>query len=178
MIERVSRERWRRALASLVGYVGDFDLAEESTQKAFAITLRLPATTATISRRVFPVAQVPTGVERPLPAPTSRPTAGPPRTRSHNNRPPPRPGHRRRDRAMRRPPPLARQQTSICDCVGHLGGGARAPALRADRTSVSSVAPGVPDIAKPRRALRSAQTASPSEPRWGCVETECRSPPV
>lgn len=105
MIEGVSRERRRRALASLVGYVGDFDLAEESTQKAFAITLRLPATTATISRRVFPVAQVPTGVERPLPAPTSRPTAGPPRTRSHNNRPPPRPGHRRRDRAMRRPPP-------------------------------------------------------------------------
>lgn len=105
MIEGVSRERWRRALASLVGYVGDFDLAEESTQKAFAITLRLPATTATISRRVFPVAQVPTGVERPLPAPTSRPTAGPPRTSSHSNRPPPRPGHRRRDRAMRRPPP-------------------------------------------------------------------------
>jgi RNA polymerase sigma-70 factor (ECF subfamily) len=40
LIEGVSRERWRRALASLVGYVGDFDLAEESTQKAFAITLR------------------------------------------------------------------------------------------------------------------------------------------
>lgn len=105
MIEGVAREQWRRALASLVGYVGDFDLAEESTQKAFAITLRLPATTATISRRVFPVAQVPTGVERPLPTPTSRPTAGPPRTSSHSNRPPPRPGHRRRDRAMRRPPP-------------------------------------------------------------------------
>ena len=34
MIERVFRERWRRVLASLVGYVGDFDLAEESTQKA------------------------------------------------------------------------------------------------------------------------------------------------
>lgn len=175
MIERVSRERWRRALASLVGYVGDFDLAEESTQKAFAITLRLPRRSADGSSR-WP--RSPTGVERPLPAPTSRPTAGPPRTSSHSNRPPPRPGHRRRDRAMRRPPPLARQQTSICDCVGHLGGGARAPALRADRTSVSSVAPGVPDIAKPRRALRSAQTASPSEPRWGCVETECRSRPV
>ena len=102
MIEGVSRERWRRALASLVGYVGDFDLAEESTQKAFAITLRLPATTSE-----------PTG----LPGPRSRryaryrhqhqprPTAGPPRTSSHSNRPPPRPGHRRRDRAMRRPPP-------------------------------------------------------------------------
>ncbi len=54
MIERVFREQWGRVLASMVGYVGDFDLAEESTQKAFAITLRLPATTATISRRVFP----------------------------------------------------------------------------------------------------------------------------
>ena len=87
MIERVFREQWGRVLACMVGLVGDFDLAEESTQKAFAITLRLPATTATISRRVFPVAQVPTGVERPLPAPTSRPTAGPPRTSSHSNRP-------------------------------------------------------------------------------------------
>ena len=61
MIERVFRERWRRVLASLVGYVGDFDLAEESTQEAFAIALRLPGTTATISRWVFSVAQVPIG---------------------------------------------------------------------------------------------------------------------
>jgi predicted RNA polymerase sigma factor len=77
LIEGVSRERWRRALASLVGYVGDFDLAEESTQKAFAITLRLPAT---ISRRVFPAAQV--GADRTSrtsrPAcPASRSRAGP-----------------------------------------------------------------------------------------------------
>ncbi len=43
-------------LASLVGYVGDFDLAEESTQEAFAIALRLPGTTATISGWVFSVA--------------------------------------------------------------------------------------------------------------------------
>ena len=50
LIEGVPRERWRRALASLVGYVCDFDLAEESTQKAFAITLWLPATTATTAR--------------------------------------------------------------------------------------------------------------------------------
>ena len=48
-------------LASLVGNVGDFDLAEESTQEAFAIALRLPGTTATISGWVFPVAQVPIG---------------------------------------------------------------------------------------------------------------------
>ena len=49
MIERVFRERWGRVLASMVGYVGDFDLAEESTQEAFAIALRLPGTIATIS---------------------------------------------------------------------------------------------------------------------------------
>ena len=61
MIERVFRERWRRVLASMVGYVGDFDLAEESTQEAFAIALRLPGTIATISGWVFSVAQVPIG---------------------------------------------------------------------------------------------------------------------
>jgi RNA polymerase sigma-70 factor (ECF subfamily) len=37
LIERVFREQWGRVLASMVGYVGDFDLAEESTQEAFAI---------------------------------------------------------------------------------------------------------------------------------------------
>ncbi|MGO9752303.1 MAG: hypothetical protein ACLP8S_26960 [Solirubrobacteraceae bacterium] len=57
MIERVFRERWGRVLASIVGNVGDFDLAEESTQEAFAIALRLPGTTATI----VSVAQVPIG---------------------------------------------------------------------------------------------------------------------
>ena len=77
MIERVFRERWRRVLASLVGNVGDFDLAEESTQEAFAIALRLPGTTATISGWVFPVAQVPIGVERPIPAPTKPTHRGP-----------------------------------------------------------------------------------------------------
>jgi len=33
LIERVFRERWRRVLASLVGYVDDFDLAAESTRR-------------------------------------------------------------------------------------------------------------------------------------------------
>jgi RNA polymerase sigma-70 factor (ECF subfamily) len=37
LIERVFREQWGRVLASMVGLVGDFDLAEESTQEAFAI---------------------------------------------------------------------------------------------------------------------------------------------
>ena len=54
MIERLFRER-RRRVASIVGNVGDFELAEESTQEAFAIALRLPGTTATI----VSVAQVP-----------------------------------------------------------------------------------------------------------------------
>jgi hypothetical protein len=33
LIERFFRERWRRVLASLVGYGGDFDLAEKSTRR-------------------------------------------------------------------------------------------------------------------------------------------------
>ena len=36
MIERVFRQEWGRVLASLVGFLGDFDLAEEATQEAFA----------------------------------------------------------------------------------------------------------------------------------------------
>lgn len=38
-----------------------FDLAEESTQEAFAIALRLPGTIATISGWVVAVAEVPIG---------------------------------------------------------------------------------------------------------------------
>jgi RNA polymerase sigma-70 factor (ECF subfamily) len=37
LIERVFREEWGRVLASLIGYLGDFDLAEEAAQEAFAI---------------------------------------------------------------------------------------------------------------------------------------------
>ncbi len=37
MIEDVFREHWARVLAALVGYLRDFDLAEESAQDAFAI---------------------------------------------------------------------------------------------------------------------------------------------
>ncbi|MET9633020.1 sigma-70 family RNA polymerase sigma factor [Lentzea sp. NPDC006480] len=35
--ERVFREEWGRVLATLVGFLGDFDLAEEAAQEAFAI---------------------------------------------------------------------------------------------------------------------------------------------
>ena len=37
MIEQVFREQWSRVLASLVGFLGDFDLAEEACQEAFVI---------------------------------------------------------------------------------------------------------------------------------------------
>jgi RNA polymerase sigma-70 factor (ECF subfamily) len=36
-LERVFREEWGRVVASMVGFVGDFDLAEEAAQEAFAI---------------------------------------------------------------------------------------------------------------------------------------------
>ncbi|MGO9955589.1 MAG: hypothetical protein ACLP50_06330 [Solirubrobacteraceae bacterium] len=37
MIEEAFREQWSRVLACLVGFPGDFDLAEEACQEAFAI---------------------------------------------------------------------------------------------------------------------------------------------
>ena len=36
-VERAFRDHWGRVLAALVGLLGDFDLAEEATQEAFAI---------------------------------------------------------------------------------------------------------------------------------------------
>lgn len=39
MIEQVFRDEWARVLASLVGFVGDFDLAEEVTQEAFTLAV-------------------------------------------------------------------------------------------------------------------------------------------
>jgi RNA polymerase sigma-70 factor, ECF subfamily len=36
-VEEVFREEWGRVLAALIGFLGDFDLAEEATQEAFAI---------------------------------------------------------------------------------------------------------------------------------------------
>src|SRR5262249_53718759 len=37
LIEQVFRDEWGRVLASLVGFLGDFDLAEEAAQEAFVI---------------------------------------------------------------------------------------------------------------------------------------------
>ena len=36
-LEQVFREEWGRVLATLIGFPGDFDLAEEAAQEAFAI---------------------------------------------------------------------------------------------------------------------------------------------
>jgi RNA polymerase sigma-70 factor (ECF subfamily) len=37
LIEQAFREHWGRVVASLVGFLGDFALAEEAAQEAFAI---------------------------------------------------------------------------------------------------------------------------------------------
>ncbi|HEY2262531.1 MAG TPA: DUF6596 domain-containing protein [Streptosporangiaceae bacterium] len=37
LIEQVFRDEWGRVLACLIGYLGDFDLAEEATAEAFAV---------------------------------------------------------------------------------------------------------------------------------------------
>ena len=36
-LDEVFREEWGRVLATLIGFLGDFDLAEEAAQEAFAI---------------------------------------------------------------------------------------------------------------------------------------------
>jgi RNA polymerase sigma-70 factor, ECF subfamily len=44
ILEQAFRDHWGRVLASLIGFLGDFDLAEEATQEAFAIAAgRWPA---------------------------------------------------------------------------------------------------------------------------------------
>ena len=37
IVEQAFRDQWGRVLAALIGFLGDFDLAEEATQEAFAI---------------------------------------------------------------------------------------------------------------------------------------------
>jgi RNA polymerase sigma factor (sigma-70 family) len=37
LLHRIFRDEWGRVLASLVGFLGDFDLAEEAAQEAFAV---------------------------------------------------------------------------------------------------------------------------------------------
>lgn len=45
VLEKTFREEWGRVLASLVGFLGDFDKAEDAAQEAFAIAAeRWPVT--------------------------------------------------------------------------------------------------------------------------------------
>ena len=37
LIERIFQAEWGRVLAALIGFLGDFDLAEEAAQEAFAV---------------------------------------------------------------------------------------------------------------------------------------------
>ena len=37
ILEQAFRDHWGRVLAALIGFLGDFDLAEEAAQDAFAI---------------------------------------------------------------------------------------------------------------------------------------------
>ena len=37
MLEQVFRDEWGRVVASLVGFLGDIELAEDAAQEAFAI---------------------------------------------------------------------------------------------------------------------------------------------
>ena len=37
VLDQVFRDEWGRVLAALIGFLGDFDLAEEAAQEAFAI---------------------------------------------------------------------------------------------------------------------------------------------
>src|SRR5690349_15430256 len=37
VLDRVFRDHWGRVLAALIGFLGDFELAEEAAQEAFAI---------------------------------------------------------------------------------------------------------------------------------------------
>ncbi len=54
MLEQVFRDEWGRVLAALIGFLGDFDLAEEAAQEAFAIAAeRWPREGAPASPRAW-----------------------------------------------------------------------------------------------------------------------------
>jgi RNA polymerase sigma-70 factor (ECF subfamily) len=57
LIERLFREQWGRVLATLIGFLGDFDLAEEAVQEAFAIAAeRWPGEGSPASPRAWLIA--------------------------------------------------------------------------------------------------------------------------
>src|SRR5690348_17681245 len=52
-LEQVFRDEWGRVLAGLVGFLGDFDLAEEAAQEADRKSTRLNSSHPSISYAVF-----------------------------------------------------------------------------------------------------------------------------
>jgi RNA polymerase sigma-70 factor (ECF subfamily) len=52
ILDQVFRDEWGRVLAAMIGFLGDFDVAEEAAQEAFAIAAErwprdgIPATRA------------------------------------------------------------------------------------------------------------------------------------
>ena len=81
-LDQVFRDEWGRVLAGLIGFLGDFDLAEEAAQEAFAIAAeRWPREGAPANPRAWLLT-----------------TGAQPRDRPH----PPRPHARREDPAPRR----------------------------------------------------------------------------
>jgi RNA polymerase sigma-70 factor, ECF subfamily len=69
-LEQVFREEWGRVLATLIGFLGDFDLAEEAAQEAFAIAAdRWPRDGVPSNPRIASAA---TGPSRPSSACSSR----------------------------------------------------------------------------------------------------------
>ena len=69
LIERAFREEWGRVLATLIGLLGDFDLAEEAVQDAFALAAeRWPRDGAPDNPRAWLVTVAQAARDRPDPA--------------------------------------------------------------------------------------------------------------
>jgi RNA polymerase sigma-70 factor, ECF subfamily len=61
-LEQTFRDEWGRVLATLIGFLGDFDLAEEATQEAFATAAeRWPRDGEPTNRRAWLVTTAATG---------------------------------------------------------------------------------------------------------------------
>src|SRR5579862_3955226 len=77
-IERIFREESGRILATLIGLIGSFDVAEEAMQEAFAVVLRSGQSEAFLRTRV-PGWYPRLGTRRSIPfgaPPISNPSAG------------------------------------------------------------------------------------------------------
>ena len=84
-VEGLYRSEWGRIVATLIGLVGDFDLAEESAQEAFAA--------AVDQWRAAGVPEFPAGLDHPdRPPQGDRPAAAPRALRRQAGVPTPRAG--------------------------------------------------------------------------------------